>query len=83
MADSSFDRLVITLNESERKDLLERIFKNSDLSMEPLYTKTADGTKKADDEFPKLPFFLRIWYVIVGFIFGKPPIKAYEKLINK
>jgi hypothetical protein len=78
VADSSFDRLVLTLKKSEREDLLERIFQNSDLSKEPLYTKTAESPKKADDEFSKLPFFLRIWYVIVGFIFGKPPVKAYE-----
>jgi hypothetical protein len=81
VADSSFDPLVLTLKESEREDLLDRIFQNSDLSHEPLYTKTADNPKKADDEFSALPFFLRIWYAIIGFIFGKTPVKAYENSV--
>jgi hypothetical protein len=78
MADSSFDPLVLTLGESEREDLLERIFRHSDLSSEPLYTKTVDKPKKAGDEFSKLPFFLRIWYALIGFFFGKPAVKVYE-----
>jgi hypothetical protein len=81
MADSSFDPLVLTLKESEREDLLRSIFQHSDLSMEPLYEKPVDKPKKADDEFSGLPFLLRIWYYIVGFFSGKPPIKAYENSV--
>jgi hypothetical protein len=81
MADSSFDRLVVSLKESERVDLLERIFRHSELSSEPLYTRTANNPKKVDDEFSKLSFFLRIWYAIVGFVFGKTPVKAYENSV--
>jgi hypothetical protein len=81
MADSSFDPLVLTLEESEREDLLRSIFRHSDLSMEPLYEKTANDPKKADDEFSTLPFLLRLWYRIVGFFSGKPPVKAYENSV--
>jgi hypothetical protein len=78
VSEVTFDRLIITLEESERRDLLERLSKNSDISMEPLYEKKAENPKKAEEAFTELSILWRIWYFIIGFIFGKPPVKMYE-----
>jgi hypothetical protein len=79
--EGTFDRLIITLKESERKDLLDRLSKNSDISMDPLYEKTTENLTKVEETFPKLSILSRLWYYLIGFIFGKPPLKMYEKSI--
>jgi hypothetical protein len=78
VSEATFDRLIITLKESERKDLLERLSKNSDISTEPLYERKAENPKKAEEAFAELSILWRIWYFIIGFIFAKPPIKMFE-----
>jgi hypothetical protein len=84
VSEETFDRLIITLKESERQELLERLSKTSDISMEPLYEKTAGSPKKIEEEFAALSFLWRIWYFIIGLIFAKPPVKVYEnRMISK
>jgi hypothetical protein len=78
VSERTFEQLTTTLKEPERKDLLERLSKNSTISMIPLYERPSATPKKAEDEYAKLPFLLRIWYAIIAFIFGKSPVKSYK-----
>ena len=79
MATEVFDRLVVSLKQSERDELLGRLSQQSDLSMEPLYQKSAeDKPRNIEEEYGKLPFLLRIWYFLLGIFFSKPPAKTYE-----
>jgi hypothetical protein len=78
VGEGTFDRLIITLKESERKDLLERLSKNSGISMEPLYERKPEILKKAEDAFAELSLVWRIWFYIIGFFLGKPPVRMYE-----
>jgi hypothetical protein len=78
VSQGTFDRLIITLKESERKDLLERVSKHSDISMAPLYNKKPESPKKANEAFAELSLLWRIWFFIIGFFFGKPPVKIFE-----
>jgi hypothetical protein len=77
----TFDRLSITLKDSERKNLLERLTQNSDMSTDPLYEKTVESPKKAEDAFVELSFPQRVWYYIVGVFFGKKPVEMYGNSI--
>jgi hypothetical protein len=81
VSEGTFDRLTITLQESERKALFDRLSQNSDISTDPLYEKNAENPTVAEETFPKLSIIKRIWYYIIGFIFAKPPVKMYENRI--
>jgi hypothetical protein len=84
VADSSFDRLVTTLSETERKNFLDRLSTHSDLSTEPLYEQTAEKPRKVEDDYVVLPILLRVWFFLLSVVLGKPPAKVYENsLVSK
>ena len=81
MADKDhFDVLVSGLSLEERQNLLEKLKSQSMISYEPLYYED-DETVHVEDvetEYPKLPWYSRLWYFILSFIRSKAPIKIFE-----
>ena len=81
MADKEhFDQLVSGLSLEERQNLLVKLKNQSSLSADPIYVED-DSTVPAFDietEYPKLPWYYRLWYFILSLFRAIPPIKIYE-----
>ena len=76
-----FDLLVSGLSLEERQDLLEKLKSQSVFSTEPLYYEDDDevipaGT--AEMEYPKLPWYSRLWYFILSIFKARPPVKIFD-----
>ena len=81
MADiGHFDQLVSGLSLEERQNLLVKLKNQSGLSAEPIYTGDDDAAPILDieDEYPRLPWYYRLWYFILSLFKAKPPIKIFE-----
>ena len=75
-----FDRLVSGLSLDERKNLLEKMKGQSQISNDPLYIE-AEGSVPAVDietEYSALPWYYRLWYFILSFFKAKTPLKVFE-----
>jgi len=64
----------------ERFGLLEKIRKNSAISFEPLYMPREEDERRIDFEglYKELPWFVRLFYFVIGFFSGKTAAKVYE-----
>ena len=81
MADKgNFERLVSGLSLDERQSLLEKLKGQSKISGQALYTRDDEPVPVAETEaeFAKLPWFYRLWYLILSFFKTKPPVKIFE-----
>ncbi|MCL2191160.1 MAG: DUF5312 domain-containing protein [Treponema sp.] len=79
-ANPVLDRLVSQMDVDERLDLLEKIRESSTISFEPLYVlKEEDGKRtNFEEQYRRLPWFVRLFYCLIGFFSAKPPVKVYE-----
>ena len=79
-ANPMLDRLVSQMNIDERLGLLEKIRKNSTISFEPLYvTKEEDEQGIVfEEQYKRLPWFVRLFYCVIGFFSAKSPARVYE-----
>ena len=82
MADSgnNFERMVAGLSLDERKNLLDKLNGQSNISAEPLYVRGEEPVpvENIEAEYTKLPWYFRIWYFVLGFFKAKPPVKIFE-----
>ncbi|MDR1278001.1 MAG: DUF5312 domain-containing protein [Treponema sp.] len=77
--DRTLNRLVSELTLEERKNLLEKLKSQSDLSGEPLYeAKEEKSVIQPEEQYVRLPWYYRIFYIILGFFRGKNPVKVFE-----
>jgi hypothetical protein len=77
--DRTLTRLVSELTLEERKNLLEKLKSQTDLSTEPLYeVKDEAGALKIEDQYAKLPWYYRFFYFIMSFFKSKTPVKVFE-----
>jgi hypothetical protein len=77
--DRTLNRLVSELTLEERKNLLERLKDQSNLSGEPLYeVKKEAPAVKFDEQYARLPWYYHIFYLVLSFFKSKPPLKLFE-----
>jgi len=79
-ANLTLDRLVSQMSIEERLGLLEKIRNNSTISFEPLYVPNEDDDRRVnfEEQYRILPWFIRLFYHIVGLFTGKSAAKVYE-----
>jgi hypothetical protein len=77
--DRILNRLVSELTLEERKNLLEKLKSQSNLSGEPLYeARKEDAVPKIEDQYVKLPWYYRVIYAILSFFKSKSPVRIFE-----
>lgn len=78
--DDTFSRLVSDMSLEERKNLLDRLSSQSNLSRDPLYEEKVD-TYKEDlaAQFSRLPWYGRLIYFIASIFKSIPPDKVFEE----
>jgi hypothetical protein len=77
--DRTLTRLVSELTLEERKNFLEKLKSQSNLSSEPLYeVKEEEAVFKIEEQYVQLPWYYRVIYFILSFFKGKSPIKIFE-----
>lgn len=78
--DDTFSRLVADMPLEDRKNLLERLSSQSNLSQDPLYEESVD-TYKEDlmAQFSRLPWYGRLICFIVSIFKSIPPDKVFEE----
>jgi hypothetical protein len=77
--DRTLTRLVSELTLEERKNLLEKLKSQSNLSSEPLYeAREEEAVLKTEDQYVKLPWYYRLIYFILSFFKSKSPVKIFE-----
>jgi hypothetical protein len=76
---SAFERLSSGLSQYERLKLLEKIVSFSDTTEGLLINteKEVEESVKAEDTYIRLPWYRRLWFFILGFFTGKPPIEMF------
>ena len=74
------DRLVSQMNIDERLGLLEKIRRSSTISFEPLYVSKEEDEQSInfEEQYKRLPWFVRLFYCIIGFFSGKTPVNIFE-----
>ena len=74
------EKLVSSLSQEERLDLLKKLKAQSIISSQSLYTIDKNDVPCADieTEFIKLPWYYKLWYHILSLIKAKPPVKILE-----
>ena len=79
--DSIFDRLASELPSRERMSLFDKLKKNRELFIEPLYEKTDEDEIPLTFEyqFMDLPWLSRIFYSILGLIKNTTALNIYEE----
>ena len=80
MADGgNFDRLVSGISLDERQKILEKLKGQSTLSSDLLYFDDEGAAPAAhiEIEYAKLPWFYRLWYIILSFFRANSPIKIF------
>jgi len=79
-ANATLERLVSQMNIEERLGLLEKIRQNSPLSSEPLYVPKEEDEQKVnfEEQYKGLPWFVRLFYYVIGLFTSKPASKVYE-----
>ncbi|MDR2305245.1 MAG: DUF5312 domain-containing protein [Treponema sp.] len=77
--DGTLNKLVSELSLEERKNLLEKLKGQSTISPEPLYTEVEKGSAVTfDEQYTKLPWYMRLYYFIISLFKSKSPIKVFE-----
>jgi hypothetical protein len=77
--DRTLNRLVSELTLEERKNLLEKLKTQSNLSGEPLYeAKKEAPAVRFDEQYARLPWYYHVFYLILSFFKSKPPLKLFE-----
>jgi hypothetical protein len=77
--DRILNRLVSELTLEERKNLLEKLKSQSNLSNEPLYeVKEEAALPQIEQQYAGLPWYYHIFYVILSFFKSKSPLKLFE-----
>ncbi len=88
-APGTFERLVISLESDERRDMLRHLAELSEIQQEELHTPpksdraAASYGVPAERHFLEQPFLVRFWYAVVGFFTSSSPTKAWANhLVN-
>jgi len=70
-----FDRLVSNISLDERQNLLQKLNSHSSITSEILYfdDKEVAGIGGIEVEYAALPWYYRLWYLILSFFKAKPP----------
>ncbi|MDR1446076.1 MAG: DUF5312 domain-containing protein [Treponema sp.] len=77
--DGTLNRLVSELSLEERNNLLEKLKGQSTISPEPLYEEAEEGSAVTfDEQYIKLPWYMKLYYVIVSLFRNKAPLKVFE-----
>jgi hypothetical protein len=77
--DRTLTRLVSELTLEERKNLLEKLKAQSNLSSEPLYNvKEEEAVFNIEEQYAKLPWYYRVVYFILSFFKSKSPVRIFE-----
>ncbi|MDR0624607.1 MAG: DUF5312 domain-containing protein [Treponema sp.] len=77
--DRTLNQLVAELTLEERKNLLEKLKAQSNLSGEPLYeVKKEAPAVQLDEQYARLPWYYHIFYLIMSFFKSKAPLKLFE-----
>jgi hypothetical protein len=78
--DKHFERLVSNLPLSERQSLLEKLTSQSLISQDPLYVADKEEVfLDIEEQYVRLAWYERLWYIILSIFRGKPPVKLYEE----
>jgi hypothetical protein len=77
---SPLDKLVNELPPEERNSLLEKLKAQSNMSAEPLYEERGASAAAAgvEEQYPKLPWYYRLYYYILSFFKNKAPMRIFE-----
>ncbi|MDR2500348.1 MAG: DUF5312 domain-containing protein [Treponema sp.] len=77
----TFARLSTGLSLDERKNLLEKLQNQSNISKEPLYAGNVQDApaEEFDRQFARLPWYCRLWLWILGIIKAKSPFKMFQE----
>jgi hypothetical protein len=75
-----FNQLVSELSLEERLNLLEKLKGQSNISQDPLYYAEEDEGAALDIEtqYTQLPWYYRLWYLILSLFKAQSPIKLFE-----
>jgi hypothetical protein len=77
--DKTLDRLVSELTLEERRNLLEKLKAESNLSGDLLYEVKEEGPFiQIDEQYAGLPWYYHLFYFILSLFESKPPIKVFE-----
>jgi hypothetical protein len=77
--DRTLNRLVSELTLEERKNLLEKLKTQSNLSSDPLYQAREEAAIPGiEEQFAKLPWYYHVFYLILSFFKSKNPLKLFE-----
>ena len=77
---ANFNKMASNLSLDERQNLLKKLKVQSTMSSEPLYfdEDTVIPVSDIETQFAKLPWYYRVWYLILSIIKSKPPVKIFE-----
>lgn len=83
--ESTFQRLASELSLEDRKELHSKLHSQSGFSTEPLYKEETENSGfDISMSYEKIPWYIRLWYFILGLLKNSNPIKVYEdQLIAK
>jgi hypothetical protein len=80
--DKTLNRLASELTVEERVNLLDKLKGQSNLSADLLYegeeTPEEGEALSLEDEYIRQPWYYRVYYFIISFFKGKPPVKIFE-----
>jgi hypothetical protein len=75
----TFNRLAFELSLDERKNLLEKLNSQSNISKAPLYGEVEDGpTVDITEQYLMLPWYYRLWFFILSVVKSKTPVRIFE-----
>jgi len=74
-----FDKLISELSLDERNNLLEKLSSQAELSTAALYKESSEGNNtQLEFNYQKLPWYLRLWFLLLSVFNSRNPIKIYE-----
>ncbi|MDR2159308.1 MAG: DUF5312 domain-containing protein [Treponema sp.] len=81
--DRTLRRLVAELTVEERSNLLEKMRAQSNISADPLYEAAEEPAVSFEDQYGRLPWYHRFFYLVLGLFKSIAPLKAFEDSMVK
>lgn len=71
--------MAFELSLEERKNLLEKLIGQSNISKDPLYGDVAEGSLTGvDEQYTQLPWYCRLLFLVLSFFKNRTPVKLFE-----
>ncbi|MDR1901516.1 MAG: DUF5312 domain-containing protein [Treponema sp.] len=77
----TFIQLVSGMSMEERRNLLEKLSSQSNISKDPLYVEDEgqESSIQIEERYARLPWYYHIWYVLLSVFKARQPVKLFEE----